>query len=40
VLDKPKLQLMLTGVASLASTVGPAILLLGAEHSATGSGSA
>jgi len=40
VLDIPKLKLIFTGLASLASAAAPAILLLAAEHSAAGSGSA
>ena len=40
VMDIPKLKLIFTGVASLASALAPAILLLGANTSAAGSGSA
>ena len=36
VLDIPKLRLIFTGVASLASAVAPAILLLGAGSNAAG----
>ena len=36
VLDIPKLRLIFTGVASLASAVAPAILLLGASSNAAG----
>ena len=35
-LDIPKLRLIFTGVASLASAVAPAILLLGASSNAAG----
>ena len=40
VLDKPKLQLIFTGVASLVSAAAPIILLLGAESSAGSASSA